>query len=265
MTAGAPVPWRRRAVIGATAVAAIGLWSARGRIAALLPQDFAFEPLDDPPGFRRLAGGATSGAFDPFVGLSAPSPAATADPDALRADLCAALFDGPAPPGVVPVASFSDYYCPYCRVLTRLLAGLEVGGGVRMAWREWPLLGETSELAARAALAAKRQGAYVAFHKTLMRGGFVATPAFLEDVADRIGVDPGQMRADMDSASVAQEIATARGLARLFGFIGTPALVVGRTAVVGEIGEARLRALIDRERADGPVPGCTAPASETKA
>lgn len=265
MTAKSSKPLRRRLLMGAGAAAVIGLWSSRNHLAALLPHRFAFEPLDDPPGFRRLAGGASSGGFDPFVGLSAPSRAAVADPDALRADLCAALFDGPAGPGVVQIASFSDYYCPYCRVLTRLLAALEAEGGVRMAWREWPLLGETSELAARAALAAKRQGAYVAFHKALMRGGFVATPAFLDDLASRIGADPQRLRADMDGAPVAEEIATARGLARLFGFAGTPALIVGRTAVVGEIGEARLRALIEREGADGPVPACATRAQGIKA
>jgi protein-disulfide isomerase len=249
---------RRRLLLGGVAVVAVGGWGARDRIAALWPRDFDFEPLDDPPGFRRLAGGPTSGGFDPFVGLADSRAAATTDPATLRADLCGALFGGAAPPGVVPVASFSDYYCPYCRVLTRRLAALEDEGLVRVAWREWPLLGETSELAARAALAAKRQGGYVAFHEAMMRGGFVATPAFLEDLARRSGLDAARLRADMDSVAVSREIADARGLARLFGFIGTPALVVGRTVVAGEIGAADLRALIARERDDGPALACIA-------
>jgi predicted DsbA family dithiol-disulfide isomerase len=212
-----------------------------------------------PGGFRRLAGGATSGGIDPFAGLSAPgAPQPTIPEEALRADLCRALFGERPGPGVTPVASFSDYYCPYCRVLTRKLSAIEdeSGGAVRVAWREWPLLGGASETAAKAALAAKRQGAYADFHAALMRSGFVPTPAFIDALATRIGVDPARMRADMASPEVAYEIAEARSLARLFGFPGTPALVVGRTVVVGEISDVTLRALIARERADGPPPGC---------
>jgi protein-disulfide isomerase len=253
----APSPWRRRLILGAAAAGAIGLMNAGPLLRRLLPQDFDFAALDDPPGFRRLAGGATSGGIDPFAGIGGggPSPE-TADPAALRADLCRVLYGGRPSAGVVPIASFSDYYCPYCRVLTRTLAAIEAEGGVRVAWHEWPLLGETSEVAARAALAAERQGAYPEFQAALMRGGFVPTPAFLESLAARIGIDAQRMLADMDSGATARAIAESRGLARLFGFPGTPALVVGRTVVMGAIDDARLRALIAREREDGPPPGC---------
>ena len=66
------------------------------------------------------------------------------------------------------------------------------------------------------------------------------------------------MRRDMDGAAVSRRLAESAALAGLFGFAGTPALVVGRTVVVGAIGEARLRALIARERRDGPIPACRA-------
>jgi hypothetical protein len=45
-------------------------------------------------------------------------------------------------------------------------------------------------------------------------------------------------------------------LAELFAFVGTPALVVGRTVVQGEINDARLERLIARERMDGPIEAC---------
>jgi protein-disulfide isomerase len=89
-----------------------------------------------------------------------------------------------------------------------------------------------------------------------MRGGFVATPAFLTNLAARIGIDADRMISDMQSPGVAHDIAESTALARLFGFVGTPSLVVGRTVVVGQIDDATLRALIAREREDGPVPAC---------
>lgn len=101
----------------------------------------------------------------PFFGLEAPDKQDQAIPEAaMRADLCNGLFGGPPPAGVVPIASFSDYNCPFCRVLTERLSNLEErsGGGVRITWHEWPRLGPTSLSAARAALAADMQGAYAA-------------------------------------------------------------------------------------------------------
>ena len=253
--------WRSKLIALAVLVGVATLWQAVPWLRSLLPATLEMTARADPPGFRELGGGAaSSGAFDPFVGLSArEAPTGPViDPDSLRADLCGALFGGPPAPGVVPVAAFSDYYCPFCRVLTRTLAAIEAepDSGMTVTWHEWPLLGANSMLAARASLAAERQGAYAAFHAALSRGGFVATPAFLATVAERAGIDPDRLLADMDHPAVAESIARTTALARLFGFPGTPAMVVGRTVVVGEIDEATLRSLIDRERADGPVPAC---------
>lgn len=253
---------RRRTLLMLAGLAAVPLvWQEVPALwQRIVPPDFDFEPLADPAGFRRLGGGAVSGGFDPLIGIgTAPRPAApVVDPAALRADLCTALFGRDPAPGLVPIASFSDYYCPFCRVLTGWLAAMEAeaDAGITIHWHEWPILGATSEVAARAGLAAKRQDAYLAFHTALMRGGFVPTPAFLHDLALRLAIDHGQMLADMESAEIAREIAVTRALSNLFGFAGTPALVVGRTVVVGQIDQATLRALIARERADGPMTGC---------
>ena len=178
--------------------------------------------------------------------------------DAARQDLCGALFGGPPPAGVVAIASFSDYNCPYCRVLTERLVALDErsDGAIQMTWHEWPLLGPTSVIAARAALAADLQGAYAAFHKRLMRTRFVPTPSYLDVVARDIGVDPIRLLADMKSVAVSERLRVTEAAARIFGFIGTPALVVGRTAVIGAISDVALSKLIDQERREGPPPGC---------
>lgn len=257
----APSRLRRNLIAGGLVAGVLGVWHGAPLLRRLLPQRFDFAPIESLPGFRRLAGGASSGRLDPLAGIGGPDPIGETeiDPDSLRADLCNVLHGGRPAPGVVPVASFSDYYCPFCRVLTRRLAAIEADPeqAIRITWHEWPSLGPVSELAARAALAAREQGAYVAFHEAMMRGAFVATPAFLSDLARRIGIDPQRMRADMESEQTALEIAQSRALARLFGFAGTPALVVGRTVIVGQVDDATLRALIVREREDGPIPACT--------
>ncbi len=61
----------------------------------------------------------------------------------------------------------------------------------------------------------------------------------------------------MASDEVTRELHTSATLVRRLAFPGTPALVVGRTIVVGTLRETTLRALIEIERAEGPPPGCT--------
>lgn len=224
-----------------------------------------FEDIGHPPGFRRILSGKSSISHIPLVGLERDQDGAMkALVQQVSGNVCPALF-GPAlfgpgqlTGGTVPIASFSDYNCPYCRILTPILAKLESAsdGGIRIAWHELPLLGDQSVLASRAALAAKRQGAYVTFHARLMRAAFLKTPEYIQRLARDLGIDGDRLAADMQSPQIIAEIRQSVALSKIFGFIGTPALVVGNTVVQGQISERMLVRLIERERADGPVRAC---------
>ncbi len=240
---------RRRLLLGGLGLAGayaglrLGLPALSERLRGL-----EFEPLERPAGFRRLAGtGSVSGAAtsDPFIGLGATAAAATPS--------CAGLFEGDVAPGIVPVAYFSDYNCAYCRVLGPRLEALE---GVRITWHELPLLGEGSVVMARAALAAGLQGAYEPFHHALMRSPR-PSPNALPRIVEALDLDGARLRADMAGQSVDRRLARSRAVAALFGFYATPSTVVGRSVVIGAVGEVTLDRLVARERADGPVPACT--------
>lgn len=222
----------------------------------------AFEMIADPPGFRRLTAGESSSGFDPFYGLggSDADPLIEAKARA-RSDICAALYgELTSDPNTVPVASFSDYYCPYCRVQTKKLAALaaRTDSGIKVAWHELPLLGASSNLAAKAALAAKRQGAYVAFHQRLMKSPFQATPEYLRVLADSIGVDYGTLVADMQSDTVVRELETSAALGNVFAFVGTPAMVIGRTVIQGQVSDNTLLRVASMEKEDGWAKACVA-------
>ena len=212
-----------------------------------------FEPIQNPDGFRRISRGASSsGSFDPLIGMGNKDTKADAVIDAqVRENLCRSLYGNPKDPsGNVPIASFSDYYCPYCRVQIRRLAELakEPGSNISVVWHELPLLGEASTLAAKAALAARRQGAYVAFNQALLASPFRANRYYIVHLSEEIGIDAEQMLLDMASEEVARELAASASLSRIFGFIGTPAMVVGRTVIQGKISDAMLRRVIENER-----------------
>lgn len=254
---------RRRLLIGGAAL--VGVY---GTVRYAIPAVSArlrgldFAPLERPAGFRRLDGGASSSAtFDPFFGLDPVirPPEIKVSTAEVEARICDVLFDAaPQEGGPIPVAYFSDYNCPYCRVLSLRLAEMAAKSPerMRMVWHELPLLGDSSILSARAALAARNQGAYTAFHRRLIVSPFRTTPSYLEQLAADLGIDIDRLQADMDSSKIARTIAESRALADLFGFVGTPALVVGRTAVQGTLSETLLYRLIAREHADGPLAVC---------
>ena len=243
---------RRKAVAGAVALAT-GYGAYRSVPVVFRPR-IEFEPLDEPRGFRRIAGGKISTGFAPFAGISsssAPDPLLERAARIVNDDICGALFGASKTDSdVVRLASFSDYYCPYCRVQTKRLSLIESrsGGHVRVVWHELPLLGDGSRLVAKAALAARRQGAYAAFQKRMMTASFQATPAYLAAVSNSLGLDYDRLDADMSDPDIDLELHVSAELARRFGFIGTPALVIGSTAVQGEIGERVTTELIAIER-----------------
>ena len=234
-------------------------YTALRTVPSLLPERLELVPLDTPIGFRKYVAGETSGGFDPFVGLGNVD---TAEATARKAaalkrvseDICGALYGGLETTATkIPMASFSDYYCPFCRVQTKRLADMsqEMDDEVVVAWHELPLLGDSSNLAAKAALAAKRQGAYVAFHERLMKSPFQATPEYLRRLSDDLGVDGTQLVADMESTEIAQELDNSAALARVFAFVGTPALVIGRTVVQGQISDKMIGQIVELEREVG--------------
>lgn len=238
----------RRMLLLAGLVGFVGMTRLAPRLWDLADSEFAFEPLERPTGYRKISGGSVSGGLDPFAGLDDFRGSAKT---ARISDLRAALFPGKTADSRVQLAYFSDFYCPYCRVLSKALVEMADHENIDISWHETPIFGPTSELAARAAIAAGAQGAYVAFHERLMRTPVQVTPQYLARVAGEFALDIERFQADMHSPQADRALAVSSALAGIFGFIGTPALVVGRTAFQGNISPTNLRQLIAREAADG--------------
>ena len=243
---------------GGTIMAALLLLAGIGAYAMWLTSTTAFEFRETagPPGFRGIETRDATAAFDPFAGIGDPD-AATAPPAPAVADLCVALFGGVPAEGVVPIAVFSDYRCPWCGVLSETLIGMD-GDGVAVTWHEWPVFGPVSETAARAALAAGMQGEYLAIHQRLMNAAFAPTPAYVAALFEEEGLDPERLVVDMESAEVDARLALSLALAEEFRFRGTPGLIVGHTVVNGSIPERALRDLVALEREAGLPSVCQA-------
>lgn len=214
----------------------------------------AFEAVAEPAGFRRIAGQGVSLANAGLVGVGQGVHAAVPTGQGL----CRVAFNGAkSGQGALAIASFSDFFCPYCRVLDMQLHDIVKDmPQVSTIWHQVPLLGRASQLAARGALAAMDQGAFEAYQARLTRTSFVPTPAYLRAFADETGLNTERFMAALNTQKTQDQLARSAGAFRAFGFVGTPGLVVGRTLVAGVISPRDLRKLIEQELSEGPPPGC---------
>ena len=151
--------------------------------------------------------------------------------------------------GDVTVVEFFDYNCPYCRrVKPEVRALIEDDPNIRLVYREWPILGEGSVFAAKAALAARKQDKYEEFHWAMMGLEGRAEEASVLRVAEEIGLDIAQLRKDMEASEVEEHIATSMQLTQALGFNGTPSFVIGDALVPGFVEKAQLADLVEEAR-----------------
>lgn len=155
----------------------------------------------------------------------------------------------------VTVVIFTDYQCPICKAtdpaLSRLLA---TDAGVRVVWKDWPIRGPMSDLAARTALAAHAQGRYAPVHDALMAARGQLTPARIADIAAQAGADPRRLAADLQSQARAIDAQLGRHRMQAFslGLQGTPAYLVGPYLIQGGLDDRALAAAVGRARRAGP-------------
>ena len=151
--------------------------------------------------------------------------------------------------GDVTVVEFFDYNCPYCRRAMDVVQGLlDDDPDVRLVYREGPILGEGSVFAAKAALAAREQGKYEAFHWALMSMNGRAEEASVMRVAAEVGLDVDQLRRDMEAPEIQEHLVTSMNLAQSLGFNGTPSFVVGEELVPGFVEQSELVEVVEAAR-----------------
>ena len=155
---------------------------------------------------------------------------------------------GGNPDGDVTVVEFFDYRCTYCRrVVSSLRDLLDEDDGLRVVFKDMPVLGPDSVRAARAALASRKQDGYVPFHFALMASDDLS-PAGIRAAAKSVGLDPDRLEADMEAPEVNAVLEANYALAHELGIEGTPAFVIGDQLIPGAIEKARFEHLIDEAR-----------------
>jgi protein-disulfide isomerase len=169
------------------------------------------------------------------------------------------VFRDPASPvggnaqGNVTMVEFFDYNCPYCRQVAPIMAQAAADDPqLKIVYKEFPILGPDSVFAAKAALAAERQGKYAAFHKALFGTGTRVTQAVVLKVAAEAGLDMTRLKADMQKPDIQASIDRNVGLAQALKINGTPGFVIGDQIFPGATDLATMTSLIEQARAPKP-------------
>ncbi len=154
------------------------------------------------------------------------------------------------PLGDVTIVNFYDTRCPYCRQMLPIEAELlRQDPGVRIVNKDLPVLGATSQLEARALLAAQRQGGYFKLQSIIMGRPAVSTRDTLRADADRLGLDGGRLLRDIDDPAIKDRLAATIAMADQLQIQGTPALVVGDRLLSGAQTLDELKAAVSQARA----------------
>ena len=153
------------------------------------------------------------------------------------------------PDGDVVIVEFFDYRCGYCRrAAPDLFATVADDQGIRLIYKEFPILGEPSVLAAQAALAARNQGLYQPFHEALMVADIDFSEASIMALAESVGLDTEQLRADMDDPAIEDHLRNNYELAQALGIRGTPAFIIGDELIPGAVNRSELEDLVAEAR-----------------
>jgi protein-disulfide isomerase len=138
------------------------------------------------------------------------------------------------PDGDVTVVEFFDYNCGYCRrALPALVELIDNDDKVRVVLKELPIFGDDSEDAAKAALAADKQGKYFEMHLKLFSDPGKANKEKALKIAEELDMDVAQLETDMEDPEIQKSLDESRALAEKIGVEGTPFYLIGDRSLAG--------------------------------
>jgi protein-disulfide isomerase len=130
----------------------------------------------------------------------------------------------------VAIVEWADFQCPYCGAAAPVLDKLvdEYPGSVRLVFKNYPLAShEHSEIAARGAVAAGKQGKFWELHHKLFETQATGLDRdVVVKLAKETGVEEKKFVADLDSEAVADAVNRDRKQAEKLELRGTPMIYI---------------------------------------
>lgn len=134
--------------------------------------------------------------------------------------------------GNITVVQFFDYRCPYSRAAApQILKLIRERPDIRVVFKPYPLLGSTSDWAARISLTPQGKAKGLQLYQALMSRDL--NQDRIDQALRSVGIDPAEARRAASDSAVDQQISDARALAAGINITGTPTFVVGDQMIAG--------------------------------
>lgn len=161
---------------------------------------------------------------------------------------------GGNPEGDITLVEFIDYRCGYCRrAYDEVEQLIEMDGNIRFIVKEFPILGEESELSSRFAIATHQlagDDAYKAAHDALITFKGQVNDTSLMRIAESLGLDGAAVLEQMQSDAVTAVIAENHSLAQRLQISGTPSFVMNEHMLRGYLPLAGMMEMAETIRAE---------------
>ena len=147
------------------------------------------------------------------------------------------------PNGSETLVEFFDYSCHYCKQIHPDLQTLiKDDPNLKVIFKDFPILGPGSVLAAKAALAARLQGKYLELHNALLNFKGALDDEAIKQMAGDAGIDYKKLKADMDKPEIQAQIQANQDLANTLNIHGTPSMIINKQLVDGALPLDQLKA-----------------------
>jgi protein-disulfide isomerase len=130
----------------------------------------------------------------------------------------------------VTIVEFFDFNCGYCkRLAPELMKVIKANPKVKVVFKPVTFLG--SMPAAKAAMAANKQGKFLEVYEALLTHNGQVTTAVIEDIIKKAGLDVEKTKKLMESDEIAKEISAIAGLSQKVQIRGVPTLIMNGEAL----------------------------------
>jgi len=156
--------------------------------------------------------------------------------------------EGPAD-AAVTIVEWSDFQCPFCTQAKDLVKQIleAYPKDVRFVFKNYPLpFHQQAMPAAKAAVAAGKQGKFFPMHDLLFENQRALAPEKYAEFAGKLGLNVEQFKKDMDSPEVAAQVTADMKEAGEVGVRGTPSFFINGKQPAGRSFEL-YKSIIDEE------------------
>ena len=143
------------------------------------------------------------------------------------------------------IVEFVDYNCGYCKKTLPTIAKLmKKFDNIQIVFIDYPILSESSEIAARASLAANEQNAYFEYHTVLLNNKKSINEDTLYKIAKELSLDIEKFKKDMSSEKIKNNIIKNVKFANSLKIRGTPTFIIGNQILPGAYDYDKLKKII---------------------